>query len=379
MKIVEVIHCSTPGGAEVYVKNLLISMKNQNKKNEYELWILHEVKELFPNNNEAKQFEKEYINELKTNKINVKIFNRNGDKIKNRLKWYKEIRKYYNETKPDIVHTHLEIVTFNVCVALLFKKAKIIETIHNEKIAHGKIHRIFLSRKLSKIVSIANKVTESIKKNIKCEDKKIIQIYNGIEIEKFECKRNFDKEKEIEIVSIGRLVKQKNHKLLLEAFKNLDDKLKEENRKIPNLKIYGQGELKEELKQYIKENNIQNVQLMGITNRVDEVLKESDIYVMSSDYEGFSISLIEAMVSGIAIVCTNVGANKEIIGENEAGILIQDNNAEELTNALYKLLDKKEREKLYSKCQKRKEMFNINKSAEEHLNLYKTLVNGEKK
>lgn len=378
MKIVEVIHCCTPGGAEIYVKNLLISMHNQNRENEYELWVLHEASELFPNNMEVQQFEKEYIEELKSNEINVKIFNRNGAGLKKRFQWYKNIREFYKESKPNIVHTHLEIVTFNVCVALLFKKVKIVETIHNEKITHGKIHRYFLNGKLCKIISIANKVTESIKKNIKCKDEKIIQIYNGIKLDKFETTRLFNEENEIKIVAIGRLTAQKNHKLLLDAFKLLIEQLEKENKNLPILRIYGQGELKEELIKYIDENKIKNVELMGITNQVNEVLKEADIYVMSSIFEGFSISLIEAMVSGIAIVCTDVGGNKEIIG-NEAGILVENSNTEQMVRALYKALDINERKNLYNKCLERKKMFDVQESAKKHIELYNFINNGEKK
>lgn len=373
MKIVEVIHCCTPGGAEIYVKNLLISMHSQCKENEYELWVMHEASELNPDDINVQRFESQYIEELKSNGIGVKIFNRNGKGLLKRLQWYKDIRNFYKESKPDIVHTHLEIVTFNICVALLFKNVKIVETIHNERISHGKLHKYFLNKKLCKIISIANKVTESIKNDVQCNNNKIVQIYNGIELDKFECERTFShNNNEIKIVAIGRLTKQKNHKLLLEAFKVLLEKLEIENKSLPILSIYGQGELKEELTEYISEKHIKNVKLMGITNHVNEVLKQSDIYVMSSIFEGFSISLIEAMVSGIAIVCTDVGGNKEIIG-NDAGILVESNNVNQLVEALNKVLDKNIRQNLYNKCLERRKLFDIRESANRHLELYEKI------
>ena len=150
------------------------------------------------------------------------------------------------------------------------------------------------------------------------------------------------------------------------------EELEIENKSLPTLNIYGQGELKEELTEYISENHIKNVKLMGITNHVNEVLKQSDIYVMSSNFEGFSISLIEAMVSGIAIVCTDVGGNKEIIG-SDAGILVESNNINQLVKALNKVLDKNVRQKLYNKCLERRKMFDIRESANRHLELYKKL------
>ena len=372
MKIVEVIHCCIPGGAEIYVKNLLISMSKQNKENRYELWILHEAKEFFPDDIDILKFENQYIDELKMNGIQVKIFNRKGNNLHKRLKWYKNIRKEYKNSKPDIVHTHLEIVTFNICIALLLKKVKIIETIHNEKISYGKIHRYFLNNKLSMIISIADKVTDSIRNNIRCSDKKIIQIYNGIELDKFECERKFNKKNQIEFVAIGRLTKQKNHVFLLESFKLLLKKLEKENKQLPVLKIYGQGELKEQLIEYIEKNKIKNVELMGITNEVNEVLKQSDVYIMSSIFEGFSISLIEAMVSGIAIICTDVGGNREIIG-NEAGILIESNNINQMVEALYKSLDENIRKDLNKKCLERKKMFDIRECANKHIKLYEKI------
>ncbi len=372
MKIVEVIHCCTPGGAEIYVKNLLISMHNQNKENEYELWVLHEANELFPDNIDIQNFENKYIEELKSNEICVKFFRRDGNSLQKRIKWYASIRKVYKDSRPDIVHTHLEIVTFNICMALLFESVKIIETIHNEKISHGKLHRYFLNNKLCKIVSIANKVTESINKELRCKNNKVIQIYNGIELDKFECQRTFEEKNEIKMVAIGRLTKQKNHKFLLESFKLLLEKLEIENKQLPILRVYGQGELKEELLNFINENKIKNVKLMGITNEVNEVLKQSDVYIMSSIFEGFSISLIEAMVSGIAVICTDVGGNKEIIG-NEAGILVENNNINQMVEALYNSLDRNVRQKLYIKCLERKKMFDIRESAKQHLELYEKI------
>lgn len=257
-------------------------------------------------------------------------------------------------------------------MALLFESVKIIETIHNEKISHGKLHRYFLNNKLCKIVSIANKVTESINKELRCKNNKVIQIYNGIELDKFECQRTFEEKNEIKMVAIGRLTKQKNHKFLLESFKLLLEKLEIENKQLPILRVYGQGELKEELLNFINENKIKNVKLMGITNEVNEVLKQSDVYIMSSIFEGFSISLIEAMVSGIAVICTDVGGNKEIIG-NEAGILVENNNINQMVEALYNSLDRNVRQKLYIKCLERKKMFDIRESAKQHLELYEKI------
>ena len=59
-----------------------------------------------------------------------------------------------------------------------------------------------------------------------------------------------------------------------------------------------------------------------IRQDIPELLKESDIYVMSSEWEGLSISLIEALASGIPIVATNAGSNNEVVENNVSGIIV---------------------------------------------------------
>lgn len=369
MKIVEAIHCCVPGGAEMFVKELIINMKNIENNNKYELWIIHDAVDIIKNKEDAIKFENEYIKELEENGVVVKKISKKEGFI-NRIKMYKKIRKMYKEFKPDIIHTHLENTTFHICTALMLSNVKIVQTIHNEKIAHKYINRFLLSKRTKNIISIADKVSNSIENNIKCKKEKIIKIYNGVNIEKFLQNRTFEKKNEpVRIVAVGRLTKQKNYKFLLESFNELTQKCYDDNVILPILEIYGQGEEKEELEQYAKNNDIKNVKFMGISKEINKVLKNSDIYVLSSIFEGFSISLIEALVSGIAIVCTDVGGNKEIIGK-EAGILVESNNIEQMTEALYNLLDEKNRKAIYEKCLERNKMFDIQTCARKHLELY---------
>ncbi len=63
------------------------------------------------------------------------------------------------------------------------------------------------------------------------------------------------------------------------------------------------------------------VELLGVRKDIPEILRRADIYVMSSEWEGLSIALIEALASGLPIVATDAGSNNEIV-ENEASGLI---------------------------------------------------------
>ena len=369
MKIVHVIHCCNAGGAEVFVKNLIKEMKKIEPNNQYQLWTLHDSSSLFNGNKEAIEYEKKYIDELLENGIEVKkVSKQNG--LAGRFKMMQDINKLYNNFKPDIINCHLESVTFNVVSSLLFKRVKIYETIHNSIIRRKTIHKYFLNFKIQKYISIAKCVSEVIKRDIRVSNEKIKLIYNGIDVERFDVTKDFKNDAH-SIIAIGRLTKQKNHLLLLKSYKEVCQLCDIKKIKKPVLKIYGTGELKDVLMTYIRDNNLKNVKLMGTTTEVPTVLKENDIYVMSSDWEGFSISLIEAKTAGISIICTDVGGNNEIIENGKTGFVTEKGNAEQLKDCLMKLLIQKDlRRKFYNNCKNEKEKFDIKKSAQEYLELY---------
>lgn len=368
MRIVNVIHVCSAGGAEIFVKNMTINNKKLFPNNDYELWVLHNASDIYgENNDKALLFEKDYIKELNDNNISVKIIGKNK---MNRFQFYKAIRRLNSSFKPDIIHCHLESVTINVVLALLFNKVNIIETIHNVKIKYKKIHKYLINKKIKYMISIADTVTKSINKEIKINSKKLIQIYNGVDINKFKCNRKFNEKKKKNIVLIGRLTEQKNYFYLLRNVQTINEICSNNNIDIPNINIYGQGELEKNIINYLVSHDIKNVYLCGISNDIANVLSKNDIYLMCSKYEGFSISLIEALSSGISIVCTDVGGNKEIIGNN-CGILIECDNDKQLVDSILKMLkNDKLREKYFKNCRSKANNFSLDKCCTEHNKLY---------
>lgn len=138
---------------------------------------------------------------------------------------------------------------------------------------------------------------------------KIKLIRHSCEIELIKKK----KEKNKILIMIGRLVNNpKRFDLAIRAMKNLSDF---------TLKIYGNGSDKEMLEKIILENNIKNVELCGSTNQVTEKLDEAGIFVMTSDFEGYPITTIEAMRRGLPIILRDTfeGASDIIINN---GILL---------------------------------------------------------
>lgn len=373
MKIVHVIHCCSAGGAEILAKSIIENIKDINNKDEIELWAIYKAEILYKGDISSIEFEKQYINDLNKVNVSVKIINKKKG-ITERLKLIKNIRKFYKIFKPDIIHCHLETVTFHIVSSLFFKKVKIIETIHNIKIINKNLHKYFLNHKIDKFVAISKRVAEVIKSDLGISEEKIKVIYNGINLEKFKGEYSIN-ENVKDIVAVGRLTKQKDHLNLLKAFKNFKEICEENNERVPRLNIIGDGELRNELIDYATANNLKEVRFLGIVNNIPEILFNNQIYVMSSIFEGLSLSLMEAVASGISIICTDVGSNTEIIKNNRNGIIVEPSNPDKLCAKLYELAhDKNMRENFYKNNKLDCESFNIKDCALKHLEFYKELL-----
>ena len=196
-----------------------------------------------------------------------------------------------------------------------------------------KIKQFFRKRKLQKIynnlkiITVSEGIKEDLIKVIKIKPKSIQTIYNPIdfeEIKKFSLEKSPINEKDY-IVHVGRFVKQKRHDILLKAFKlaNLDTKLV----------LVGDGEEKENIKNLIKELNLEDkVILTGFLQNPYPVIKNAKLLVLSSEYEGFGIVLVEALVLNTCAISTNCpfGPN-EILSNDLNKYLVEVNNIDKLS------------------------------------------------
>ncbi len=142
------------------------------------------------------------------------------------------------------------------------------------------------------------------------------------------------------IVGIGRLNKQKNFPLLIKSFASLGEAFKDYR-----LDIYGEGPERKNLEELIESLNIKDrVTLCGAQKNVKELISDSELFVMSSDYEGFPNALLEAMAIGLPVISTDfsTGIASELIG-NENGTVIPVGDEAALTDAMRTLLSDKER------------------------------------
>lgn len=374
MKLAHVISSCCAGGAEMFVKSLLENITKTDRINSIQLWVMSKIEDISPNDVQKLEFEKKFIYEMESSGVEVKFVKKRPGRDWSKAK--KELRKIYNSFKPDIIHTHLESVTFHTCRALSKYNVPIIQTIHSTVINYPFIQKYYINKKTNGYVAISKKVVYNIHEKIGVGHERIYLIYNGVKVDKFKVTNRDICRSVNTIIAIGRLTKAKDHENLLNAMKILIDKLNIEGIKAPVLLIVGEGELEKELKEISASLGINEyTKFLGIRQDIPDLLSKSDIYVMSSEWEGLSISLIEALASGIPIVATDAGSNNEII-ENEAnGLIVPIKDPEALAEGLYRVIVNPDlRRKFTSNSEVKVKKFRIEDCALNHIDMYTKIV-----
>lgn len=145
--------------------------------------------------------------------------------------------------------------------------------------------------------------------------------------------------KEKKIVSAGRLMPQKNQKLMIEAFAEVSKQYPEYR-----FYIYGEGPSRKELEDLIRQLELAGkVILAGSVADLYEQIKNAQIFVLSSDYEGMPNALIEAMCMGLPVISTKVSGATDLIMDQENGLLVECGDKRELVHAMICLLGDQEK------------------------------------
>ena len=137
----------------------------------------------------------------------------------------------------------------------------------------------------------------------------------------------------------------------------------------------GSGELENDVIHYAKENGIYDkVIITGWVNDVEKYIPAFDIAILPSKWEGFGLVLVEYMACNKPIVASNVGGIKDIIKDNENGLLIEKNNYKEMFLKIENLMNSKElKEHMIIENEKYKKKYDINILIKEHWDIFRRI------
>lgn len=195
-------------------------------------------------------------------------------------------------------------------------------------------------------------------------------IENGIPLERFlEIERVGDRDA-LTVVSVGRLDPQKNYPLLLEAWRSVQQKF-------PSaiLKIAGRGPEEAHLKSLAAQANLR-VEFLGFVEVIPALLRNCDVYVQTSEWEGFGLAVAEAMAAEMPVIVTDVDSLPDLVHHERTGLVIRRNDGVALVNGLERLLSDNElRKRLGSAAREEARVrFDAQRMAVEHAALYEQIL-----
>lgn len=269
---------------------------------------------------------------------------------KTNIKAYKQLKKLIQENNYDIIHCHTPVA--GVLTRLAARKNKnttVIYTAHGFHFFLGApllnwliyypVER-FCARFTDKLITINKEDYERAKRFSLRKNGKVYYVPGvGINLEKIENLKVDIKQKKKELVipedipvllSVGELIKRKNHKTVLKALSQIKDK---------NFiyLICGRGVLKEYLHNLTKQLGLESkVKFLGFRKDIAEICKTADLFIFPSYQEGLPVALMEAMACELPVIASNVRGNRDLIAKEN---LFEPEDVAALTNLIKKQLE----------------------------------------
>lgn len=284
----------------------------------------------------------------------------------------------------DIIHTHNTSPQYFAALgSLVNEECHLVTTEHNtynrrRSIPLFKIIDRWMYSRYEQIICISDQAEVNMRKFLpKTND--IRTIYNGVNVQAFhnaEAIEGMHTDGKTIVVMVAAFRPQKDQKTLIKAFSQLPEDKYE-------LWLVGDGELHEELHSYVRSIHPQksetndiisygNMRFFGNRPDVPQILHSADIVVMSSHYEGLSLSSVEGMSVGKPFIASDVDGLREVV--DGYGILFPHGDNKALASIIQQLsYDEKYYQQVAAKCWERAQMFDIQKMVDAYNEVYLNL------
>ncbi len=346
MRVLHIIDHAGLGGAQAIVKGIF-----ENQKNNENIFL--------------------YV--LRNTKINIAVNHKNvltcNSKLRYSIKPLKELKKIIKDHEINILHCHLfrSQVTGWILKKYYFPDLKLIFHEHGQIFENHRYYNILMRKFASNVdlfIAVSNATKNKLIEVAKVSERKIIGLYNFIDLERFNRKKiKIDVPKEKDILKInkdefvigfvGRLSKVKGCEYLIRALPNLDFKYK--------AIVVGEGPLKKELESLATRLEVKNnIIFLGYIPKIEYVYPLFDVLTIPSISESFGLSAVEAQAMQLPVIASNVNGLNEVIINNHNGLLFKSKDSSDLAEVIKKLrTDKKLRKGLIKNLLVKLDKYNI--------------------
>ena len=354
MKIMQVIPYFCFGGAEIMCENLTYALKNAGQE-VFAVSLYHDRTPI------ARRMEEAGIRIVYLDK-----------KLGLDLSMVPKLIKIIRRERPDVVHTHLDVIKYAVLAAKLAGVKKCVHTVHSlaDREAEGRVQKIingfYFRRGWSLPVALTPEVRNSVAEFYGLPLSRVSVIYNGIDLSRCVPKTTYETGETVTILHVGRFDVPKNHPGLLEAFRLLLETHPE-----CRLRLVGDGELRPDMEKLAREKGIADfVEFCGMQSNVYPYLHDADIFTLPSIYEGNPMTIIEAMGTGLPIVASRVGGIPDMISDGESGLLVEPEPQSICTDLTRLVEDAALRQRLGLAARKQSQTFSAEHMARDYISCY---------
>jgi len=296
---------------------------------------------------------------------------------------YHRLHRVLRHCRPDIVHTHLHVLRYALPSLLLLRNVSSLHTVHN--LAEREVEpraRCIQSYALNHgvvPVAVSEEVAISLKRLYGIQQCHVVP--NGIPIDAFAHPPTARKEwraregfrdDQVLFVCVARFSPQKNHELLLKAFAQGPA-----SDRSAHLVLIGDGVLREQVKEQAKDLALNGqIHFLGLRNDISDALRATDVFVLSSEWEGNPLSVMEAMASGLPIVSTAVGGVPDLLANGREGFLVPPGDVTGFSGSMtYLLRDVGTRRSMgKAAAQRAKQDFDVSRMVRSYEQLYENLA-----
>jgi glycosyltransferase involved in cell wall biosynthesis len=367
MKILYLINSLSVGGAEMFVISLAREIQKLTDHDVVVMAIRHGYNE----NIFVKELKEVGVNAISGNKRdNSGFLGFNGA--------LRSVKKLTKEYQPDIIHSHCELPDLiNALISL--KNGKKVRTIHSERYrGHqpekiGRIWNDLIKNRFSAHITISGTVNDKFISVYGLTQSKTHLIPVAVDKQFYTngSQRTLIGKTEIKFGMIGRLVRLKGHLDALQVIgeiRNLGNMV--------SLQIAGDGEMKDEIQKKILAQNLTYVKMVGMLDSKELVsfIRDIDILLMPSQYEGLPISMMQAMAMGVPVIGYNVSGIKDLLNLGGGELVVKDDK-KMMKDKIKGIINNDAIYRKYSQEAINISMpYNIETIAKSHIALYSTLV-----
>lgn len=296
---------------------------------------------------------------------------------------YARVHRTLRELEPNVIHTHLHVLRYALPSMRLLGSVASLHTVHNlaeREIERGMrwIQQYAFNHGVVP-VAVGEEVARSLKRLYKLPHQRIIP--NGIPVDLFSCPkvprrewraREGFREESVLFVCVARFASQKNHALLVRSFAQ---GLAPDSR--VHLVLVGEGQLQREIEELTRALAIEKyVHFLGLRTDIPDILAAADVFVLSSDYEGNPLSVMEAMAAGLPVIGTSAGGTKDIVEDGVEGYLVPPGDAQTLSKTMMFLMANRETRQVMGNAAMRRarKQFSVSTMVRSYEELYEDLI-----